>query len=474
MLNSTLLLIGAVAATLTGVTLSVLAWRHSARPRPVPAPAGSWIPTLEVIVVGLIAPALLFPTLTRVAVVALVPLIWMAAAWRGLGLVPRTPLTPQLWGLLALAAMSAGVTYDVVFSLGKIAGVVLGVLVFWAMVRWTDTAARLRLAYALFAVAGVALALIGLFGVEKYGSKVSVLGAIVERLPILIRGVPGAEAGFSPNPVAGCLALFLPLQLAMLVNRTLRAWMLAPLGPALARLAIAVQVLGLVLTAAATTLMQSRGTWLGLLLATGVWVLWRSRLLRRVTGAAVLLALLAVVWMGPTQTWSAVQAVTGPRLGADISVRLSLWSSGLRGIQDAPLTGHGMNTFRKIMMQRYAIPEITAHYHEVAHAHNNFIQAALDLGLGGLAVYISLWLSTAAMLVHTARRLASTPAAMASTALGFGLLAHFVFGLTDAIPLGAKVGVLFWMAMALVAATHAHLARTETNAPGHDDAVPDA
>jgi hypothetical protein len=34
--------------------------------------------------------------------------------------------------------------------------------------------------------------------------------------------------------------------------------------------------------------------------------------------------------------------------------------------------------------------------------------------------------------------------------LGCGLIAHFVFGITDAIPIGAKVGIFFWIALALV------------------------
>lgn len=39
-----------------------------------------------------------------------------------------------------------------------------------------------------------------------------------------------------------------------------------------------------------------------------------------------------------------------------------------------------------------------------------------------------------------------------ATGLGGGLLAHMVFGLTDAVTLGAKPGVLFWMLLGLVVA----------------------
>ena len=45
-------------------------------------------------------------------------------------------------------------------------------------------------------------------------------------------------------------------------------------------------------------------------------------------------------------------------------------------------------------------------------------------------------------------------AELAAAGLAAGLLAHFAFSLTDAIPLGAKVGVLFWLTLALTVSVH--------------------
>jgi O-antigen ligase len=91
---------------------------------------------------------------------------------------------------------------------------------------------------------------------------------------------------------------------------------------------------------------------------------------------------------------------------------------------------------------------------EVAHVHNHIIQAALDLGVPGMLGYLALWMLATALLgrVH---RLAPSPIhrAMAS-GLGAGLVAHFIFGLADVIPLGSKVGVLFWLTLALVVGLH--------------------
>ncbi len=48
--------------------------------------------------------------------------------------------------------------------------------------------------------------------------------------------------------------------------------------------------------------------------------------------------------------------------------------------------------------------------------------------------------------------------------LGGGLLAHLLYGLTDAVALGAKPGVLLWMLLGLIAGLHAQLGPQMNNA----------
>jgi len=94
---------------------------------------------------------------------------------------------------------------------------------------------------------------------------------------------------------------------------------------------------------------------------------------------------------------------------------------------------------------------------DVGHAHNEFLQAALDLGLPGLMAFIALHLGAAAMLWSLWRTV--DPAAApemaarryAALGLGCGLLAHLVYGLTDAVALGAKPGLVFWLLLGLIA-----------------------
>jgi putative inorganic carbon (HCO3(-)) transporter len=91
---------------------------------------------------------------------------------------------------------------------------------------------------------------------------------------------------------------------------------------------------------------------------------------------------------------------------------------------------------------------------DVAHSHNHLLQAALDLGVPGLIAYLSIWIVIAALLIRVYTRGSEPQYRSMAGGLGAGLIAHFVFSMTDAIPLGAKVGVLFWLTLALVVSLH--------------------
>ncbi|TET70287.1 MAG: hypothetical protein E3J56_08305 [Candidatus Aminicenantes bacterium] len=45
----------------------------------------------------------------------------------------------------------------------------------------------------------------------------------------------------------------------------------------------------------------------------------------------------------------------------------------------------------------------------------------------------------------------------AALGLGCGQMAHFIFGMADSIPLGAKVGIFFWFSLGLIAAMYNYM-----------------
>jgi O-antigen ligase/polysaccharide polymerase Wzy-like membrane protein len=420
-------------------------WRARAR-RPVPTPP------IELFVVLAMAPALLFPSRTRLFVLVCVPFIWWVQRRASGHWLPPTPVNLALFLLLGMTGVSLFATFDVHGSLGKVAGVVLGALVFWALTRWTTSSGRLAVATGGFVLAGGALAVLGLLGTNWFG-KFPVLASIIARLPKTIRGVPGAEEGFHPNAVAGCLVLFIPLQIALLTGGA-RAWIAGTRSTrGTQRLVAGVQLALLALTAGTLLLTQSRGAWAGLLAALLAFLAWHNRATRTLAAAAVAgLAALAFA-LGSHRVVDLAISQSGPEMARNVSGRVELWSRAIAGIHDFPFTGMGMNVFRKVMPRLYptflASPDF-----DVAHAHNHLLQAALDLGIPGLVAYLAIWLTVAALLVRVYRRPAEPVARVLAGGLGAGLIAHFMFSLTDAIPLGAKVGVLFWMTLALAVSLH--------------------
>jgi putative inorganic carbon (HCO3(-)) transporter len=429
-------------------TSGVTAWQNAAAP----------------LIVLVMAPALLFPTPARLLVLALMP----GAAWANRRVhgraLPSTPLNACLFLLLAMTAVSLVATFDVRTSLGKVCGVVLGALVFWAIAGWTTSEPRLRAATGAFVLAGAMLAVLGLLGTNWFG-KFPILGSIVERLPRAIRGVPGAEEGFQPNAVAGCLLLFIPLQVALLTGEA-RAWLLAARLNDRARvLLVGAQAALLALTAGTLLLTQSRGAWVGLIAALLAFLAWHGRLTRTLAaGIVVGLAVLAFA-LGPQRFVDLAISQSGPEMARNVSGRVELWSRAIYGIHDFPITGMGMNVFRKAMPSLYptllASPDV-----DVAHAHNHLLQAALDLGIPGLIAYSAIWLTVAALLVRVYRSSAEPVARLLAGGFGAGLIAHFTFSLTDAIPLGAKVGVLFWVTLALAVSLHQLMTPPTSPRPG--------
>ena len=410
------------------------------------------VAAVELPVVVLIAPALLFPSPTRLAVLAVVPVLWWSARVTTGEAIPRTPLNFPIYVLLAMVAISLVATFDVRFSLGKVSGVILGVLLFWSVVRWLTTPEKLYVATAVFILLGALLAIVGILGGEG-SDKLVLLRAITSRPPAVIRGVPGAEEGFNLNAVSGCLVLFVPAQIALLATGVLRHTSPTPPRPWSWTWFGAGQWILLAATVGTLILMQSRGAWAGLLAAGLAFLTWHSRKTRLVAAAGVATAATLLAWFGSTRMLDRAISRSGAGISDTVSGRIDIWTRAVYGIQDVPFTGMGMNTFRRVMPVLYPSHQIAAGK-DVAHAHNHLLQVALDLGIPGLVAYSALWFGTALLLVLVYRRATERAHRVIAGGLGAGLAAHFVFGMTDAIPLGAKLGALFWLTLALCCGLH--------------------
>lgn len=410
----------------------------------------------------LVAPALLFPSvrplLTAIGLVAL------AAVWLARWAVRREPwpVTPFNGPLLLFAVMiPLGIWASPLpeLTLPKATGLVLGLAVFRAVGLAVRSRRSFLVALAVFCALGLGLALVGALSAQ-WMIKAPALSGLARHIPRLIGSLPDlAAAGVHPNMIAGVLALYLPALLALVGARRL-----LPVSRVLRLLLAAAWGMAVLLVAGLLVLTQSRSGWIGgaagLLALWALWGVSDSRCWTGVAGMALpLLALAAAVggilYLGPQQVWEmlyeagssgAVEDVVG---SISVAGRIEIWNRSLYAIRDMPFTGCGLGAFRGIVSVFYPL-FLTAPDYDISHAHNIFLQTALDLGLPGLAAYLAL-LGVAAAACWRPSRQGDPLVRFAALGLLAGLVGLHVYGLTDALALGSKPGGVFWLALALVA-----------------------
>lgn len=326
-------------------------------------------------------------------------------------------------------------------GLRHFSGIGLGVLSAGLATRCCSSQARLLQGAALVALAALGVVLAGLAGTsqsfvtEKFAAWFYLLPQWVTtaigdvRLPL-----PGVDRGVvNPNALGGAAVLVLPLCAGTWVAIR-RAG--APKG--LRRAAAAAS-----LTAAFVLLATlSRGAWAAALVGAAV-MGWRARRTRRYALAA--LGVVALVAVGTTWRWHAVMPGSiEERVASAAAGRGALAGNALRRVAESPIRGVGIDQYDAVGLPR-------GDHQPVAHAHNIFLQTALDIGLPGLVAYLFFF----GLLGREAARVGhgDSPEAAIAAGAGLSLVTVHVFGLADAIALGAKVGWFQWIAAGLIIAS---------------------
>ena len=416
-----------------------------------PARAGAlaWLTQRQAVWLLLAAPVYLFPRPFWAPALLALPALWIVRrAARG-RCMPRTPLDAPLAITLGMALVSLLVTPYPEASIPRVTTLLLGVGLFYALADLRGQAGALTQALRWFALAGAGLAVVGLLG-ANWASKVPALAQVALAVPGVLRGLSNAQGGFNPNEVAGALLLILPLQAAL----TVLGWR-APRPHAGGRVWRAALAVALAVTLITLTLTQSRSALAGLLVAAvaAAWLAWRRRRLQLVVAALLGLGLLAAV---APQYLTPDNPVDPPAQSALTSLhtlhtRTEIWALAVDVIRDFPLTGTGMGAFDRVTPALY--PGVAAAQEaNLDQAHNQFLQAALDLGLPGLVAYGAIWLLAAALSIALWRRARGAEARAVAGALLATLLASLVFGLTDTVVLVSKGGVFFWPLLGMLVA----------------------
>lgn len=412
--------------------------------------------SVELALLAVTAPVLYFPSRFSGGELAVaIGILALGWVWRRLTIGVWFRRTPADWPLfflflvmLPISIWAAPGPLRQEYSIPRALILIWNFFLFWTLVSHASRRRELfHLCVVGFGILGVGIAVAALFGTQ-WTTKFPLIGPVLARLPKPLAGVfSGTDGGFNPNQVAGTILYVLPLFIALAVYGLLRrrverlTWLSTGLAAAL---------MGMVLL-----LTQSRGSLLGLGAGLAVMLLvnWKWGRWLLLAGSLAVLIGLAVVPLDSLsdnlESAANVEQVAG---SLTLEGRIEIWSRALYGIQDFSFTGMGLGTFRKIVHILYPLFTIAPDF-DFAHAHNFFLQMALDFGIPGLIALLALYLAAGSVIVKLWGR---GEVVWAVGLLGV-LVGQSVYSMADAVAIGSKVNFLFWWLFALLFAV-GHLA----------------
>jgi putative inorganic carbon (HCO3(-)) transporter len=347
-------------------------------------------------------------------------------------------LSPVNWSLviwLLLIPVTLWATTSMSLTQEYLGYFLAEVVTFYGVISWIRTPGRLRVAAWGLVSFGAVLAAASPFLMQS-GNRFFSLAGLLKRLPFNL------GESVNRNVMAGALVVLLPLSLGLLIGQTRQRGYL---------LRFVILSATTMLIAAALVLTQSRGAYLAagvaiLLVITLKW--WRVGL--ALTFVAISFAVSWFIWSGVS-----FASLLGIEAFSGFDVRLEVWSRALYAIGDFPFTGIGMGTFKLVVPVMYPY-FLAISTDPVPHAHNLFLQVAVDLGLPGLIAFLAILFCVVALGLKSWRKWQSLGKyELSSITIGClgGLCAMLIQGLTDAVTWGTKPAFVAWEVLGLLLAS---------------------
>ncbi|MCE5333669.1 MAG: O-antigen ligase family protein, partial [Desulfobacteraceae bacterium] len=278
--------------------------------------------------------------------------------WSGERLLPETPLDLPLALLLVVAGISSLGSIYRDATLWGLLRLFLYIAAFYLAFEMTEERERTRRLLQVLVGMGIFVSLVGL--IEHGDGSLSVF-----RETGIFPGLNGTFVNY--NHLAGFLAMIFTLALGVVLHRTtesIMAWGCA-----------------LLLVLVALCLSQSRGAWIGSLLAVG-FVLVCSMLKRKVSKLKIgvfafgLLVIVGLTILGSNPVMSRLQSLKNPA-DTSFSQRVAVWRGCADLVKKSPLLGTGLGTF-PWSFASVRPPGITLRWRE---AHNDWLQIVSEMGL---------------------------------------------------------------------------------------------
>jgi putative inorganic carbon (HCO3(-)) transporter len=343
---------------------------------------------LEPLWIAMLMPSLLFRELFWDAwlhpwLVAALFLFWPIRLLAERRFAPTTPLNWPIFALLLWLPMGIWVATDGVRAWQATGFLALGLALYIAFLNWPPTQRRPWLLAAFIVGCGLLLTTIGPEILPSVPTEFFVFSKeVTKSKPINYFGVGET---INPNVLAGGLLWPIPLLVALAIRTSWarRRW----LPPFLIILALP----GFV----TLVLVQSRGGYLALAVALMLVITLRWPWAGVAMSIAVVTTSLVLLWEGAPlflEPFGSDGTVTS------FSGRLDIWQGTLTALGDYGLTGVGLGNF-DLVVPAYLTTWTTS----IPHAHNLFLQIAVDLGVPGVIFYGWLLVQTGIVLVQILR-----------------------------------------------------------------------
>lgn len=394
--------------------------------------------------VALLAFTASLPNALVVAAFVWIGLLWLAR-WLARGqLTVRTPVDLPVLLLLALLPLNLYASADSAAAWRVLCRLVGEIAALYAVVNWVhpdilnrhasvalSRARRLNLA---FIILGAGVILLALLATNFSGGKILNLESLLNRLPRFIAPLLNS-AGINANLTGGLAAALLPLALVQILWGANR-W---------ARL---VGLFGALVLGGAVLVTQSRGAWLGV---GGALVVIAIAFNRRAWLVLPLLALaLGVAW-NALGTERLVNFIAGGATLDSGAGRIEIWQRAIYMLQDFPFTGAGLGNFGQVAKILYPFFTIGPDA-EIPHAHNLFLQAAVDFGAPGALAVIGFFTALVGAGLLSIQRAQDTAWRPLAVGLFAGLVVFMIHGLFDMIAFTLKTSALLYASFGLLLA----------------------
>lgn len=393
--------------------------------------SATWIAHRELWLLGLAAPFFLFPSRWTWAALLLILFTWLSR-WISMGKpTSSTPVDMAILLLLCMAVVGFSVSPEPTTSLAALWRIVLGVAVFYGLVNGLQDNARLQRLPVALILLSLFLTLLTWLGTGWDAVRLFRLPQVYERLPRLLRDFQDQNP-FHPRVMGVALATIWPMPAALLLffpSKQHRLWA-----------GITALVMGL--TIMLTQSLQAAVGMAGALLFLGI--CWHPLFLLSVP---LLLGLLltGLRYYGTARAANVLLSPANP-LGIAVTLRLDIWSRALAMIYDMPYTGVGLDMFPVIQSNFYPGVMIGPE----PHAHQLFLQIALDLGIPGLLAFLWLLVSLSLAAVRAYRRCQNAQQRAILLGVLGSIVSYMASGFLDTI-WAAKPVVLFWFVLGITA-----------------------